>query len=63
MLPALRGSGDTADLGPHRKGSPPGSSILGGGDVLAAERKEVVDLIMRREEPLCLAGESIRIPG
>jgi hypothetical protein len=31
-------------------------SVVGGGDAIAAERKEVVDLIMRREEPLCLAG-------
>ena len=56
MLPALRGSGDTADLGPDLKGSPPGSSIVGGGDVIAAEREDVVDLIMGREEPLRLAG-------
>jgi hypothetical protein len=56
MPPASRGSGDTADLGPDCEGSPPGSSIVGGGNVLAAEREEVVDLVMRREEPLGLAG-------
>src|SRR5512134_1736203 len=64
MPPALRGSGDTADLSPDRKGSPPGSSILGGGNVLAVEREEVVDLVVRREEPLCLAGgfEPLHLP-
>ena len=31
-------------------------SVVGGGDAIAAERKEVVDLVMRREEPLRLAG-------
>ena len=64
MLPALRGSGDTADLGPNRKGSPPGSPVFGGGDVVAVEREEVVDLIMRREEPLGLAGrfEPLHLP-
>src|SRR4051812_47810511 len=41
-----------------------GGSVRGGGDVLAAERKEVVDLIMGREEPLCLAGglEPLHLP-
>ena len=56
MLPALRGSGDTTDLGPDLEGSPPSSSIIGGRNVLAAEREEVVDLIMGREEPLYLTG-------
>jgi hypothetical protein len=39
-------------------------SVVGGGDAIAAERKEVVDLIMRREEPLCLAGglEPLHLP-
>ena len=56
MLPVLRGSCDIADLGPGCEGSPPGSPVFGGGDVIAAEIEEVVDLIMGREEPLCLAG-------
>ena len=64
MLPALRGSGDTADLGPDLEGSSSGSSIVGGGDVFAAEREEVVDLIMSREEPLRLTGgfEPLHLP-
>jgi hypothetical protein len=49
MLPILRGSRDTGDLGPKRESPGPCGSVLGGGDLLAAERKEVVDLIMRRE--------------
>src|SRR5687768_16444167 len=64
MLPALRGRCDTADLGPDREGSPPGSSIVGGRDVIAAEKEEVVDLVMGREEPLRLAGglEALHLP-
>ena len=57
MLPALRGRRDTGDLGPKLESPGPCGSKLGGDDVLAAERKEVVVLVMRREEPLCLAGE------
>jgi hypothetical protein len=34
----------------------PGGSILAGGKVIAAEMKEVVDLIVGRGEALCLAG-------
>ena len=56
MLPALRGSGDTADLGPDLEGSSSGSSIVGSREVIAAEREEVVDLVMSREEPLRLTG-------
>ena len=56
MRPILRGSRDTGDLGPKLEGPGPCGSELGGGDVLAAERKEGVDLVMRREEPLCVAG-------
>ena len=64
MLPALRGRCDTADLGPKLESPGPCGSVFGGGDVLAAERKEVVDLVMRREEPLCLAGrfEPLHLP-
>ena len=64
MLPALRGRRDTGDLGPKLESPGPCGSELGGGDVVAAERKEVVDLVMRREEPLCLAGgfEPLHLP-
>ena len=64
MLPALRGSGDTADLGPDLEGSSSGSSIVDGREVIAAKREEVVDLVMRREEPLRLAGgfEPLHLP-
>ena len=56
MLPALRGSGDTADLGPDLEGSSSGSSIVGSREVIAAEQEEVVDLVVGREEPLRLTG-------
>ena len=55
MLSILRGSRDTGDLRPKLEGPGPCGSVVGGGDVLAAERKEVVDLIMGREEPGLLA--------
>ena len=56
MLPALRGGHHTGDFGPKLERPGPHGSVLGGGDVIAAERKKVVDLIMGREEPLRLAG-------
>jgi hypothetical protein len=64
MLPALRDSCDTDDLSPNFEGSSSGSSIVGGGDVFTAEWEEVVDLIMSREEPLCLTGgfEPLHLP-
>jgi hypothetical protein len=34
----------------------PGGSILIGGDVIATEVEQVVDLVMGGEEALCLAG-------
>jgi len=34
----------------------PGSSVLGGSDMSAAEVEEIVDLIVGVEEPLRLAG-------
>ena len=46
MPPALRGSCDTRDFSPDLQGLPPGGAVFGSGDVIAAERKEVVDLIM-----------------
>ena len=53
-----------ADLGPHRKRTPPCSSILAGRDMVAAKRKEVVDLVVGGEETLCLAGrfEALHLP-
>ena len=43
MLPILRGSRDTGDLRPKLEGPGPCGSVVGGGDILTAERKEVVD--------------------
>jgi hypothetical protein len=40
MLPALRGRRDTADLGPKLESPGPGGSVVGGGNVLAVERKK-----------------------
>src|SRR3954454_19950479 len=50
------GSLDARDLGPDREGLRADGSVLGGGEVIAVEMEEVVDLIMGREEPLRLAG-------
>ena len=33
-----------------------GSPVFGGGDVITAEIKEIVDLIVGREKLLCLTG-------
>jgi hypothetical protein len=44
MLPILRGGRGTSDLGPKLESPGPCGSVFGGGDVLAAERKEVVNL-------------------
>jgi hypothetical protein len=49
-------SGNTGYLGPRLKGLGPGGSILSGGEVIAAEVEEVVDLIVGGEETLGLAG-------
>ena len=48
----LRRSGDAGDLGPNLKGLGPGGSILGGGEAMAAEGREVVDPVMGRKEAL-----------
>src|SRR3954453_18563518 len=45
-----------ADVGPHLKGTPPCRSILACRDMVAAEMKEVVDLVVGGEETLCLPG-------
>ena len=54
----------TADFGPDLELLGPGSSVLGGSDVIAAEMEEVVDLIVGGEEPLRLAGrfEPLHLP-
>src|SRR4051812_31791899 len=49
-------SGNAADLGPGLEGLGSGGSILVGGDVIAAEVEQVVDLIVSREEALSLTG-------
>jgi hypothetical protein len=50
------GGNNAGDLGPYLEGVGSGGSILGGGEVIAAEKKQVADLIVGREEALCLAG-------
>jgi hypothetical protein len=64
MLSALRGRHGAGDLIPDRKRYGPRGPILGGGEVIAAEMEEVVDLVMSREEPLRLAGrfEPLHLP-
>jgi len=60
----LRRSGDAGDLGPNLKGLGPGSSILGGGHLMAAEVVEVVDPVVGREEAPCLTRrlEPLHLP-
>src|SRR3954447_15517650 len=50
------GSFGARDLGPDREGLRPDGSVLGGGEVIAVEMEEVVDLIVGGEEPLHLPG-------
>src|SRR4051794_4597201 len=52
----LCGSLGASDLGPHRERLRADGSVLGGGEVIAMEAEEVVDLIVGGEEPLHLAG-------
>jgi hypothetical protein len=56
--------GNPGDLGPGLEGLGPGGSILGGREVIAAEVKEVVDLIVGGEETLSLPGrlEALHLP-
>jgi hypothetical protein len=49
-------SGYAGDRGPGLKGLGPGGSVQDGGEVIAAEVEQVVDLILRREKALCLTG-------
>src|SRR3954447_22346735 len=53
-----------ADVGPHLERLGPCGSILVGGDVVAAEMKKVIDLVMGGEETLCLSGrfEPLHLP-
>jgi len=41
----LRLGSDAGDLGPNLKGLDPGSSIRGGGHLMAVEQEEVVDAV------------------
>ena len=58
--PRLCQTGHAGDLGPGLKGLGPGGSILIGGDVVAAEVEQVVDLVMGGEKALRPAGGTIR---
>ena len=55
---------NVADFRPDLECLPPGRFVLGGSDVIAAEMKEVVDLIVGREEALRLASrfELLHLP-
>ena len=46
----------TANFGPDLEFLGPGSSVLGGSDVIATEVEEVVDLVVGGEEALRLTG-------
>jgi hypothetical protein len=61
MLPALHGRRDAGDLRPDHEGLRAGAPVLGGGEVIAAEVKEVVDMVVGREEPLHLAGRFVAL--
>jgi hypothetical protein len=50
-----RSRGDSGDVSPDREGSGAGGSVLGGGDVIAAAMKEIVDRVMCGQEPLRLS--------
>jgi hypothetical protein len=49
-------NGNAGDLGPGLEGLGSGGSILVGGEVIAAEVEQVVDLIVSGEEALGLTG-------
>src|SRR5215207_10128866 len=55
-------SGHAGDRGPGLEGLGSGGSILDGGAVIAAEVKQVVDLIVSGEEALGLAGRLEALP-
>src|SRR3954451_5888475 len=50
------GSFGARDLSPDRERLRPDGSVLAGGEVIAVEMEEVVDLVVGGEEPLRLAG-------
>src|SRR4051812_22160591 len=50
------GSFGARDLSPDREGLRPDGSVLGGGEVIAVQVEEVVDVVVGGEEPLRLAG-------
>jgi hypothetical protein len=47
--------GNLADIGPHLERTRPCGSILTGGDVVTAKMEEVGNLVVGRQETLCLA--------
>ena len=51
-----RSGGGAADLRPDLKGTGPGVSMLGSGEVIATEMEQVVDRVVSRQEPLRLTG-------
>jgi hypothetical protein len=55
---------NTANLRPDPEFSRPASSVLCSSEVIAAEMKQVVDLVVRCKEPLDLAGrfELLHLP-
>src|SRR4051812_7057075 len=56
MVRRSRCSSNSANVGPHRKRTPPRSSIPVGGDVVAAEIEQIIDLVVGGEAALRLAG-------
>src|ERR671913_302220 len=64
-LPCQRGRGSNpADVGPGLERPRPRGSIFAGGEVVAAEVEEVVDLVVGGEEALCLPRrlEALHLP-
>src|SRR5215211_7860653 len=53
-----------ADVRPRPECTRPGGAVLAGGDVVAAEVEEIVDLVVGGEESLSLAGrlEALHLP-
>jgi hypothetical protein len=65
MLEQSSGRGSNlADISPHLEHTCPYGSRRAGGDVVAAEMEEIADLIVGREEPLCLPRrlEALHLP-
>ena len=51
-----RHAGNAGHFGPGLEGTGPSGSVLGGGEVIAAEVEEVADLVVGGEEALRLPG-------